>query len=169
MKLKKKRCAHCRRWFEPDPRSIRGDDERSCQRYCSLSACRKARKKEAQAKWVAKNPDYFKGEVHKKDCRCWAQERPGYQKEYRAKNPSYVQANRRSQRLRDQRRYFLVKKDEIAQNPLGHLESTRLLAQKNLVKKDGLRLPLEGILDFLIVKESLVKKDDRSAGALAAA
>lgn len=168
MKLKKKRCAHCRRWFRPDPRSIR-DDERSCQRYCSSAACRKARKKEAQTNWLAKNPDYFKGKVHKKNCRDWAKNHPTYQNDYRKERPDYVKANRQSQRLRDKRRSFLVKKDEIRQNPLGHLESIRFLAQKNLVKKDGFRLPVEGILDFLVVKESLVKQDERVTGALAAA
>jgi hypothetical protein len=68
--------------------------------------------------------------------------------------------------LRDKRRLFLVKKDEIRQNPLGHLESLRFLAQKNLVKKDEFRLPLEGILDFLVTKEYLAKKDAIALGAL---
>ena len=163
MKVPKKRCAGCRQWFAPDPRSLR--EGRSCQRYCSKTACRKARIKESQTNWLAKNPDYFKGAVHKEDCRLWAREHPAYQKGYRDSNPDYVQANRQGQRLRDKKRLFLVKKDEIAKNPLGHLESLRFLAQKNLVKKDGFRLPLEGILDFLVTKECLVKKEAIALGA----
>ncbi len=167
MKIPKKRCVGCREWFEPDPRSLR--EGQSCQRYCSKAACRKARIKEAQTNWLAKNRDYFKGAVHKSDCRDWAKKHPNYQKEYRISNPDYVQANRQSQHLRDKRRLFLVKKDEIALNPLGHLESLRFLAQKNLVKKDEFRLPLEGILDFLVAKESLVKKDVIASSATLAA
>lgn len=169
MKLKKKRCAHCRRWFRPDPRTIRGDEEESCQRYCLKPVCRKARKKEAQAKWLAKTPDYFKSDAHKEDCRNWVKENPDYWKDWRKDNPDYVEANRQRQRIRDRRRLFLAKKDGIAQNPLGHLESTRLLAQKSLAKKDEIRIPVEGILDFLVVKESLAKKDGCAAQALVGA
>ena len=171
MKLQKKRCAQadCHQWFSPDPRTIRGDEEQACQRYCSKAACKKASAKEAQAKWLAKNPDYFKGEVHKEDCQAWRKENQDYWKNYRDDNPDYVDANRQRQKIRDRRRSFLAKKDLIAQNPLGHIESTRLLAQKNLAKKDVIRLPLEGILDFLEVKESLAKKDERTAEALVAA
>ena len=80
-----------------------------------------------------------------------------------------MEANRQGQKIRDKRRLFLAKKDDLAQNPIGHLESIRFLAQKNLAKKDDLRLPVEGILDFLVVKESLAKKDDRTLEALVAA
>lgn len=171
MKVKKIRCANhdCRQWFQPDSRSIRGDDEKSCQRYCLKPDCRKARKKEAQAKWWAKNPDYFKGDTPKKDCQNWAQEHPGYWKDWRKDHPDYVEANRQKQRIRDKRRLFLANKDEIAQNPLGHLKSIRFLAQKNLANKDEIRLPVEGILDFLVVKESLANKDECAAQALVAA
>lgn len=157
MKLNKKRCAACRQWFRLNPRAVR--DGLCTQRYCSEDACRKARKKEAQGKWVANNPDYFKGDTHKNDCRDWAGEHPGYSMSYRNDHPDYVEANRQRQKIRDKRRLFLAKKDGITQNPLRYLEGIRLLAQKNLAKKDGFRFPLEGILDFLVVKESLAKKD----------
>ncbi len=159
MKIKKKRCARCNQWFRPDPRTIRGDEEEPCQRYCLKPACRKARGKEAQTEWLAKTPDYFKRDTHKKACQNWGKENPHYWKDWRKDNPVYVQTNRQKQKIRDKRRLFLAKKDGIVQNPLGHLESTRLLVQKNLAKKDEIRLPVEGILDFLVVKESLAKKD----------
>lgn len=64
-------CKHCKSLFEPRP-NIRN------QRYCSMPSCQKARqlawrpkisersqkdledKKAAQARWRAKNPDYWK-------------------------------------------------------------------------------------------------------------
>lgn len=168
MKVIKKRCAGCRKWFSPNPRTIR-NSRHSCQRYCSEAACRKAYKKDAQVKWLARNPNYFKGNAHKGDCQNWAREHPDYWKNYRARRPAYVEINRQKQRIRDRRRSFLAKKDAIAKNPVEHLEDTRLLAQKNLAKKDLFRLPVERILDFLEVKEFLAKKDVIASGMLIAA
>ena len=158
MKPKKKRCANCRQWFKPEPRAILRESH-PCQRHCSKITCRKASKKESQAKWLDKNRDYFKGEVHKRDCRLWTSKHPGYWRGYRRLYPDYVEANRQSQKIRDQRRNLLAKKEKIAQNPVGHLESIRILAHKNLAKKDEMRIPIEGILDFLVVRETLAKKD----------
>ena len=158
MKPKKKRCANCRQWFKPDPRAILRESH-ICQNYCSKFTCRKASKKESQAKWLDKNRDYFKSEVHKRDCRLWVSKYPGYWKDYRRIHPDYVEANCQSQKIRDQRRCILAKKDEIAKNPVGHLESIRILAHKNLAKKDEMRIPVERILDFLVVRETLAKKD----------
>lgn len=169
MKLKKRRCANCRQWFPPDPRSIRGDQEIPCQYYCRDVACRKARKKAAQAGWLAKNPDYFKRNTHKEDCQNWRRNHQDYWQSYRQNHPGYAETNRQRQKIRDKRRLFLAKKDEIAQNPLGELESIRLLAQKSLAKKDEIRIPVEGILDFLTVKESLAKKDESLGRGLARA
>lgn len=50
---KKKRCRFCRRAFRPDPR------QGSRQRACSAAACQQERRAETQARWRAKNPDYF--------------------------------------------------------------------------------------------------------------
>lgn len=50
----KKICRHCKVLF--DPCSINGDT----QEYCTEEECQSASKKKSQAKWVAKNPDYWK-------------------------------------------------------------------------------------------------------------
>src|SRR6266566_129626 len=46
-------CRICRRWFRPDPRVG------ARQRACSNPSCQKARHQQAQARWCARNPDYF--------------------------------------------------------------------------------------------------------------
>src|SRR6266576_1800356 len=51
--LSKRPCRICRRWFRPDPRVG------ARQRACRNSSCQKARHQQAQAKWCARNPDYF--------------------------------------------------------------------------------------------------------------
>lgn len=51
-----KKCLYCGKYFVVDRRV--GARQKACYR----DACKKARKKEAQAKWFKKNPDYFKGD-----------------------------------------------------------------------------------------------------------
>lgn len=50
---KKRPCAICRRWFEPDPRVGRR------QKVCSSAACQKKRRRQKQAEWRASRPEYF--------------------------------------------------------------------------------------------------------------
>jgi hypothetical protein len=52
-KLSKRPCRICRRWFRPDPRVG------ARQRACHNPSCQKARHQQAQARWCARNPDYF--------------------------------------------------------------------------------------------------------------
>ena len=53
--LRKRPCSICRHWFYPDPRAGRR------QHACSNSDCQAARRKKAQARWRARNPDYPAG------------------------------------------------------------------------------------------------------------
>lgn len=61
------RCEFCGRFFVPDRRvGMR-------QRSCADSGCRKKRKKAAQDKWVAQNPDYYSGRYEV--VKLWRQQR----------------------------------------------------------------------------------------------
>ena len=51
----KRPCRVCRRWFRPDVRI--GD----AQHTCSRPECQAARRRDTQASWRARNPDYFVG------------------------------------------------------------------------------------------------------------
>jgi hypothetical protein len=52
LKVRKKPCTICRRWFQPDPRV--GDR----QRACGKPECQTARRQKTQARWRKRNPDY---------------------------------------------------------------------------------------------------------------
>jgi hypothetical protein len=52
MKVRKKPCRICRRWFQPDPRV--GDR----QKACGKPECQGARRQKTQADWRKRNPDY---------------------------------------------------------------------------------------------------------------
>jgi hypothetical protein len=50
---RKRPCCICRHWFRPDPRvGVR-------QRACRKVECQAARRRQTQAGWRARNPDYF--------------------------------------------------------------------------------------------------------------
>src|SRR5215471_7524008 len=51
--VRKRPCCICRHWFRPDPR-VGGR-----QRACGRAECQATRRRQTQAAWRARNPDYF--------------------------------------------------------------------------------------------------------------
>lgn len=68
------KCLHCNDPFRPDPRN------RGRQLLCSKPVCRKASKRQSQARWLSKhgNADYFKGPSNSERVRQWRARNPGY-------------------------------------------------------------------------------------------
>jgi hypothetical protein len=68
-------CEICHGPFTPDRRVV------ECQRVCKKLFCQQERKRRAQQRWLAKNPDAFKGRyVNLKE---WLKTHPGYLENYR--------------------------------------------------------------------------------------
>ena len=88
-------CEYCGRTYRPDPRT------EAIQKSCSRAACRAARRAQAQARYVAANPDVFQGRYPK--TRQWLKEHPGYLQRYRAQHPEYVKADNRARVERKRR------------------------------------------------------------------
>jgi len=65
-----RRCRYCGRFFIPDKRVG------ARQKSCSNLECKHKRKKESQAAWCRKNPDYFRGRYE--NTRAWLSRNPGY-------------------------------------------------------------------------------------------
>jgi len=69
---KKRRCPHCRSFFFPDHRNVKR------QKFCnSTPDCIRASKLASQKRWLAKNPDYFKGTVHVQRVQEWCRANTG--------------------------------------------------------------------------------------------
>jgi len=129
------RCAHCRRFFHPDPRVKN-------QRFCGSAACQRARKTPWQRQKMATDPDYKENQrVCRKE---WQKRHPHYWRSYRSRSPEYFRRNRLLQRVRDRTRSIkgLAKMD--ASRPFSlvkpgayylipHLATMDALAQKVLV------------------------------------
>ena len=82
MKVPPKRCAYCGDGFRPDPRTAKH------QKSCGRSACRRARRRQKQRHWRARNPDYERSRLVKRQV--WAKAYPDYYRQYRAAHPEYA-------------------------------------------------------------------------------
>ena len=106
MEKSQKHCRYCGRFFTPDKRV--GDRQKSCSR----PDCKAKRKKESQASWCRRNPDYFKGSYT--NTRDWLK-----------KNMGYLRRRRQKQRdIQDEYPY------------ISPMKSIRFLLPVNLLKSD---------------------------------
>ena len=85
--LAKRKCRHCKVFFDPNPRSA------GRQHYCSKPECRQASKAASQRRWLNKpaNRDYFKGPTHVERVRQWRQAHPGYWRRKSSKRADALQ------------------------------------------------------------------------------
>ncbi|MDP2816312.1 MAG: hypothetical protein Q8O19_06500 [Rectinemataceae bacterium] len=88
-------CECCNTSFTPLP-TVKN------QRYCRKPVCQKARKNSWQKMKLASDNDYRQNQA--KAQQAWYAKRPGYWKEYRARNPAYTERNRFLQKERNRRR-----------------------------------------------------------------
>jgi len=88
-------CCHCYDLFTPSPRH-----KNQC--YCMKPECRRAKKAAWKRHKMATDPDFKRDQ--KLSNKKWAQNNPGYWKEYRKNNPEKAQRNRMLQTLRNRRR-----------------------------------------------------------------
>ena len=91
----KHRCAHCKRFFRPNPRV-------KSQLYCSRKACQRARKTLWQRRKMRTDPDYR--DTQRTSQKQWCEQHPDYWREYRRQHPDYCQKNRQLQKERDTKR-----------------------------------------------------------------
>ena len=89
-----RKCPYCHALFVPTPR---GGGKR--QKICGKVSCKKALKRENNARWRRENPACCLNDYPR--VKQWLDQHPGYLKQYRADHPEYVRKNRESQRQRD--------------------------------------------------------------------
>jgi|SRR5690554_666820 len=88
--MKKKVCEHCRCTFFPS---------RSNQKFCTNQTCRRSRKRQWQSKKVRTDEDYraAQKEAHAR----WLEKNPDYYRNYRKRNSTYTRCNQLQQRVRN--------------------------------------------------------------------
>lgn len=135
-----RRCPYCQRYLPDDPR-LKGR-----RKTCGHALCQKALKRENNANWRKRNPDYFRNDYER--LKVWLSRHPGYLKHYRATHPDYVRRNREAQRERDRRRRVCLDIQAKIRGQLPEItKQLRELADLDIQDKESTK-PLE--ITFLL-------------------
>lgn len=92
-------CRHCKRLYQPDPRT------RDRQQHCSAPDCKRASKAWRQSRWL-KTPggrNYFREPDNVERVQQWRKAHPGYWRRKRPKEENALQDDCPSQRVEGQR------------------------------------------------------------------
>jgi len=156
MKVKKKRCQFCGRWYRPDPRTAR------FQKACGNKSCRKERQLQKNRDWAARYPGYHSYRGPK--IREWAA-RTRYWKRYRASNPEYVRKDNKRRILARKRLKMSAKHTAIRQITVDKLNSIRQNQPNLSAKHTAMDRRVDGLIDLLIWKELSAKQTGMASGA----
>lgn len=151
MRVSKKRCAHCRHWFQPDSRHA------ADQAFCSRPGCRHQSRLASHRKWWTKEGrecDKTRAGKHK----AWARQ-TGYQRRYRAEHPTYVLRDNARRRQAHQAARRAVNQDMTRKISVGRLRDIQVLRPENAVNQDTIHRRVEKIVDSLLWKEGAVNQD----------
>lgn len=99
MKICKKRCQFCHRWFEPDKRKI------DIQRTCMRRKCQRKRQAETSKGWRSEPENAVSYQDRRREIVTWAKEED-YWKERRRRDPDY--RKREAERMRNKRKHASV-------------------------------------------------------------
>jgi hypothetical protein len=156
MKVKKKRCQFCGRWYKPDPRTAR------FQKASENESCRKERQLQKNRNWAARYPDCHSYRATK--IREWAA-RTRYWKRYRASHPQYVLKDNKRRVLTRKRLKVSAKHTAIRQITVDKLNSIRQNQPDLSAKHTAIDSRVDGLIDLLIWKELSAKQADIASGA----
>ena len=152
MRIPKKRCNHCGRWFEPYL------PQRDIQRFCPRKRCQRARHRQACQSFHRANPDHDEGRRDK--IRCWAQEK-GYWAGWRKENPGYREREKARMRKKRQAtksasldRLSVAKRDAWTPVSLEPLRKIQSQTPEIVAKPDAWDPRVDALLAWLIAREA---------------
>lgn len=151
MKIKKKRCQFCGRWYEPDPRTAR------FQKACTNESCRKERIRQKNQKWSAKYPDCNTYRDRCVKIRRWAASTQ-YWKRYRATHPEYVRKDNKRRVLSRKCLKVSAKHTTIRKITVAKLSSIRKNETDLSAKHTAIDRRINSLIDILIWKEVSAKQ-----------
>ncbi|MCK4827381.1 hypothetical protein KA005_67240 [bacterium] len=151
MKIAKRRCESCHKWFSPNPRTYRN------QRCCSNAECQKERKARTKKNWWKKNPGYNKD--RKATIQNWAAKYPGYWQKYRKAHPEYVRKDNKRRSKSRKKGQNAAKQDLIRKISVEKLKSIKEIKPDSAAKQDPIQRRQNYIIEYLYWKESAAKQD----------
>jgi hypothetical protein len=115
------------------------------QTYCSRRECQQERRRGWQHRKIHEDPDYRANQTQAQ--RLWRDQHPEYWRDYRARNPEYVERNRQQQQDRNQRRGAVIAKMDALEtaNPLisGTYRLVHLCGEGVIAKMDEYTVKIE--------------------------
>ena len=141
MKIPKKRCAFCHKWYAPNPRTWKH------QKACNAPACKKHRHAQADRNWRIKHPR--RGGNWKLKVRVWARDYPDYWRHYRRTHPEYRERDNRRRILSARNASYSAKTDAIRQIAVGKIRSIQDMGAGRSAKADAIDRRVESIVEYL--------------------
>jgi len=151
MKIAKKRCKICHKWFLPHPRTYLN------QYCCSNAECQKKRKARTKKNWWKKNPGYNK--ERKATIQNWAAKYPDYWQKYRRKHPDYVRKDIKRRCNRYKKEKISAKQDAIRKITVERLKSTQESRADFSAKQDSIQRRQDVIINYLFGKKYSAKQN----------
>lgn len=94
-RIQKRICRHCKQPFLPNRRNW------TRQRFCRKPECRKARKIKSHQRWLAKNPNHYKGSENVERVNQWRQKHPDWAKKSKTRSKTRSKATPLQDLLQD--------------------------------------------------------------------
>ena len=157
MRIPKKRCVHCLRWFKPyAPR-------RHIQQYCSRRSCQRERHRQACQVFYRDDPRC--DDKRREKIRSWARQYPDYWREYRATHGAYRERERQRMRAKRGQAVRVATRDVWSQIAVEKLRDIQAQAPDFVAKRDVCDRRVDKVLDYLIWKETPQNETfDRAGG-----
>lgn len=151
MKIPKRRCRYCHRWFQPDPRFA------ASQKYCSHAQCRRESRLASHRRWWSKNgreTDVARASKHE----TWAKEK-NYWPTYRAEHPEYALRDNDRRRRAHQGARRAANQDMSRKISVDKLHEVLHLGVDNAANQDTFHRQIKGVVNYLLWKEGAANQD----------
>ena len=146
MEIPKKRCEHCRQWFDPHP------PKREVQEFCSRRACQRERHRQACLAFHREDPHC--DDKRRETIRRWARRYPDYWRNYRATHGVYRERERKRMRAKRGSVENVAKRDAWKELAVEKLRDIQAQGPEFVAKRDACDRRVDQLLDYLVWKET---------------
>jgi len=145
MRIPKKLCKNCDRWFEPYP------PQQDIQQFCFRKRCQRERHRQGCQAFRREDPHC--DEKRRPKIRDWAR-KEGYWPDWRRDHPAYREREKVRMRKKRQQAKRVAKRDAWKQFSLEELQRIQAQTPETVAKRDACDRRVDDLLVWLIQKET---------------